>query len=104
MNWLIIEGYQDVATQFQQETGVLCKITLHHSHHRHHHHSTFTLYSLFVYSYHIIIYTATIPLHTITSRNLIRECICRGEIEQAIQHINDVNPEVRENILTLHLD
>jgi hypothetical protein len=86
MNYLVIEGYKEAAEKFQYESGadrmfLFFFLSPHHFFSPQH---TYIYYSI----------TAGIDLSTISDRMAIRAAIQRGEVEEGIERVNDLNPEV----------
>ena len=127
MNYLVIEGYKEAAEKFQQESGAdrmspslsqplpssqhcssifpalthpplssICSICAP---------STISLTTSFQSPiqtpFILIITSAGIDLSTISDRMAIRAAIQRGEVEEGIERVNDLNPEVRRHFSPL---
>lgn len=77
MNYLVIEGYKEAAERFQQESGADRKLN-------------FIALKMII----INLYPAGIDLSTISDRMAIRAAIQRGEVDDGIDKVNELNPEV----------
>jgi hypothetical protein len=87
MNYLVIEGYKEAAEKFQQESGTARE------------YSSFQYFSFWDELISILLHlltaaTAGIDLNSISDRMLIRNAIQSGNIEEGIERVNDLNPEV----------
>lgn len=75
MNYLIVEGYKQGALKFEKETGIKGKLLV--------------MFMLLTF-----LFLAEMDEELIDSRIEIRRSIEKGNIEEAISKINNLNPEV----------
>nr|VDC76623.1 unnamed protein product [Brassica rapa] len=82
MNFLVTEGYVDAAAKFQRESGTkrILSFVL-----------VFFVKVLFFFPYGE---TAEIDLATITDRMAVKKAVQNGHVEDAIEKVNDLNPEI----------
>ncbi|KAH0903651.1 hypothetical protein HID58_043154 [Brassica napus] len=76
MNFLVTEGYVDAADKFQRESGTKHILSFIY----------FTFYSLWCIG-------SEIDLATITDRMAVKKAVQNGNVEDAIEKVNDLNPE-----------
>ncbi|KAG2247171.1 hypothetical protein Bca52824_086799 [Brassica carinata] len=81
MNFLVTEGYVDAADKFQRESGTKHILSFIY----------FTFYSLWCIG-------SEIDLATITDRMAVKKAVQNGNVEDAIEKVNDLNPENRSLI------
>jgi glucose-induced degradation protein 8 len=76
MNYLVVEGFQEAAEMFHKESNTPSMVVLK------------------------LKKKAEIDLSTITERVSIRNSIQNGNIQEAIEKVNDLNPEVYKKKLS----
>jgi hypothetical protein len=99
MNFLVIEGYQQVAQQFEKEAHIQRKTNTNSQHQNNVNNMNrqINMYEICMNMFVFVLFVASVPLSSISSRMSIRGCIISGDIPGAINLINDLNPLILEN-------
>lgn len=80
MNYLVVEGYKEGALKFQKEAGIQGRL------------------------YQYLIFLAEMDHELIDARIEVRRMIENGDIEEAIQKVNSINPEIMETNSELYFE